>query len=174
MAELGLQLGLADEDDLEELAGVGFQIGEEADVLKGIEGHILGFIDDEDDLAALFDEFEQVLVELFEQFLTGPARFGDAEFAEDTLEQLGIGEARIEDEGGFDGLGFELGEELSTKGGFAATDFAGEHDEALAFADAVAQVFDGLLVTGGEIEEARVGGYVERAAVQPEEALIHG
>ena len=47
-----LKLGLSHKDDLKELLFVGFEIGEEADLLEDFEGEILGLVDDEDDVAA--------------------------------------------------------------------------------------------------------------------------
>lgn len=173
VTEFRFQFGLSDEEDLEEFAGIGFEVGEEADMFEGLERHILGFVDDEDNFAALADQEEEEFIELIEKILAGTGWFGNAQFAKDGLKELGIGEFWIEDECGGDGLGFQLGEQLAAEGGFAAADLTGKDDEALFFANAVTEVLHGFLVTGREVEEARIWGNVERAAGEPEEGFVH-
>ena len=57
--EASLELGLADQDDLEEFLGVGFEVGEEAELLHDFEGEVLGFVDDEDDVLAGVDAAQE-------------------------------------------------------------------------------------------------------------------
>ena len=59
-----LQLGLAHQDDLEQLLLVGLEVGEEAHLLEDLEGQVLGLVDDEDDVASARDPFQKHAVHL--------------------------------------------------------------------------------------------------------------
>jgi hypothetical protein len=56
--ELVLQLGLTHEDHLEEFFRRGLKVGKHPEVLQSLDGHVLGLIDDESNIAALFIFFE--------------------------------------------------------------------------------------------------------------------
>ena len=63
-AELLFELGLTGEDDLDELFGRGFEVGEQADLFEQLPGKVLGFVDDDD--AGLFaaEALDEPAVEL--------------------------------------------------------------------------------------------------------------
>jgi len=179
--EAGLELGLADEDDLQEFLGVGFEVGEEAELLHDFEGEVLGFVDDEDDVLAGVDAAQEGGVEAAGEVgvVEGEGAVGGgvgdfAEFAEDGGEEFAFGEAGVENEGGFDAGGVEFVEEGAAEGGFAAADFAGEDDEAGFLGEAVAEVGEGVVVGGAEVKETGVGGDVEGHHAETEELLVHG
>jgi len=89
-------------------------------------------------------------------------------------EEFALGEAGVEDEGGFGAGGIEFVEEGAAECGFAAADFAGEDDEAFFLAEAIAQVCQGILMRRAQIKKAGVWGDVKRHHVEPVKLLIHG
>ena len=48
------ELRLADEDDLDELLGVGLEVGDEADLLEDLGREVLGLVDEQDHVPVLF------------------------------------------------------------------------------------------------------------------------
>ena len=154
------KFGLAHEDDLQKLAVVGFEIGEEADLLEQLGSKILGFVDNEHGVALLFREGEEVFVEGGDGFEAVQATDLKTKFHGDGFDELVGTEGRVKDKGGFPVVA-ELFEEGATNRGFAGPDFTGELDEPLAFADPVKQVIKGFAVFGAVKEEAGVGGDVE-------------
>ena len=57
------QLRLAEQNDLEKLACVCFQVGKETNLLQQGRTKVLGFVDDQDGVAALVDFVEHELVD---------------------------------------------------------------------------------------------------------------
>ena len=64
--ELLPQLRLADQDDLEELALIGLEVREQADLLEELVFQVLGLVDDQDDVVPGGRLVEQVLVQELE------------------------------------------------------------------------------------------------------------
>src|SRR3954470_16392972 len=62
LVEAVAQLRLAEQDDLEQLAGVGLKVGKKTNLFQQGRAEVLGFIDDEDGVAALLDFVKQELV----------------------------------------------------------------------------------------------------------------
>src|SRR4051812_14748650 len=67
----------------------------------------------------------------------------------------------------------EFAQEPAAKGGLAAAYFADQHDKTLLLLHPEFQVGQGLLVSGTQIEEFRVGSDVEGHLLEPIEILIH-
>ncbi len=63
LVELLAQLRLSDENDLEELALIGLEVREQADLLEQLGFEILGLVDEQDDVVAGRRLVEQVLVQ---------------------------------------------------------------------------------------------------------------
>jgi hypothetical protein len=166
------ELRLAEQDDLEQFAIFGFEVGEESDLFEEFGGEVLGFVDDQDGVAAVEEEIDKELIESGEGFEAVHA-FGVETILEGdgTEELVGI-EDGIEDEGG--GVVFaEFLEDGAADGGFAAADLAGELNEALAFADTVDEVVEGFTVSGVVKKVARVGRQIERRFLQAVKVQIH-
>ena len=61
--ELVGELRLADQHDLDQLVGRGLEVGEHAEVLERLDRHVLRFVHDEDDVAALLVLLDEHLVQ---------------------------------------------------------------------------------------------------------------
>ena len=67
------ELGLADQDDLQQLLPGGFEIGQQANLLEDGRGQILRLVDDQDGAAALGVRLQQVMIERVGQCLDAAA-----------------------------------------------------------------------------------------------------
>ncbi len=155
------ELGLADEDDLEELFGGGFEIGEHAEFFEDFVGEVLGFINDDDDEAVLGKLVDEELVDAEEHGgLVGGVGDGDGEFVANEADELDGVEVGVADEGDL-GVVFEVAQEEVGDEGFAGADFAGEQDEAAALFDGIDQIGEGFIVARGFVKELGIGGVAE-------------
>ena len=102
VAKLFFQLRLAREDDLQELLGRSFKVGEKANLLEEIPGKILSFVDY--DHAGLFHTIalDQPSIELQQHAGFGSRGGDDAEIREDKLQEIEHVEPGIEDKRGRD------------------------------------------------------------------------
>ena len=171
--ELLLQLRLAHHYDLQKFLLVRLQIGEQPHLLEHLEGKVLRLVDDEHNFAALGDAVEQHLVHLGDEVVLAAREIMLAEFGEDGLEHLRLGDAGVENERGVVVLGVEFVQELATERGLAAAHLADKHDEALFLAHAILQVLQGLLMGGAQVEKLRVGSDMKRHLRKAVVALIH-
>ena len=172
------QLGLADEDDLQQLALVGLEVGEQAQLLEHVGREHLRLVDDEDVVLADGVGLEQEVVERVDVGLDRrrlAVGGGDrhVELVADRLQQLDHGELRIEDVGDVAALR-DLLEEAAADGRLAGADLAREQHEAAAAADAVEQVRQRLAVALAHVEVARIRRERERLLLQAEEPHVHG
>jgi hypothetical protein len=90
----------------------------------------------------------------------------------DRLQQLQLGEARVENQGRLGGR-IELAQQCLAQRGFSGADFPGDFDEAFALANAVEHVRQGFAMALGEVEETRIRGDRKRFFAQPEELKVH-
>src|SRR5207253_1881804 len=106
-AQQNLQIQLADQDDLEQLLFVGFEIRQNANLLEHRQREMLRFVDDEDRARLERNQREQKIVERVDELRLGDAREPSlfhllaghhAEVLQDSLEQILLGKKRIEDE----------------------------------------------------------------------------
>lgn len=161
------KLGLAHEDDLQELAFVSFEIGEKPDLFEEVVGHVLRFVDDENGVLVLVDEAEEEFVEEGGGFEAVEVEAADieAEFHGDGFDEAIAVEHGVEDEGGFP-LGPELFEHGAADGGLASANFAGELNESLALPDAVKQVIVGFAMLRTEEQEPWIRSNIKWWLVQ--------
>src|SRR5262249_49567018 len=143
VVELVAELGLADEDDLEELPLVGLEVREEADLLEEVELQVLGLVDHQHDVVALGELLQEEAVEHLQVGDAVGLRRLQAELVEDRLEELVAGQDRVQDEGGLH-LRPQLLQDGAADGGLPGAHLAGELDEALALADAEEDVVERL------------------------------
>ena len=61
--ERGIELGLAEEHDLQQLVAVRFEIRQEPDLLEGFVGHRVGFVDQHHHPAALAEQPDEMLLQ---------------------------------------------------------------------------------------------------------------
>ncbi len=182
--QLALQLRLADEEDLQQLVRARLQVGQHAQVLHGLDGHVLRLIDDQDDVVAplvLANEHRvQVVHQIRDLVLGGLLLLArglgqwDAELGVDVLQQGLEGQVGVENK---DGLHLVLHAALLQKGsehrGLAQPHLADHGHEPLAVLQPVDHGGKGLLVAGAQIEEARVRGDVEGLALETVVGEVH-
>ena len=173
------QLGLADQHDLQQLALVGLEIGQQAQLLEHAGRKVLRLVDDQHVVLPARVRIEQELVQRIEVVLgrgaAAAARgVGHMELVADRLQQLDRGELGVEDVGDVAMLG-NLLEQAATDGGLAGADFAGQHHEAAATAlHAVEQVRQRLAMALAHEQETGVRRDRERLVLQAEEGRVHG
>src|SRR5690606_3973978 len=155
LVELAVELGLTQQQDLDQLLAARLEIREQAHLLERVLRERLRLVDDQEDAPAPLLLLEQEPVELAHQVAAAQTFGGQTELGADRLQQLDGAAARIEEEGDLE-LALEPLEQRPTEGGLARADLAGHGDEALALLDAVEQVGQGFAVGRREIEEARV------------------
>ena len=166
------QFGLADEDDLEELLLLGFEVGEQPDLLEHARFEVLGFIDDQRDVVVGGQLAQQERVDRVVQILLGGLGGLQAKLVGDGPQHLGVGQGRIEDQRGFR-LGIERIQQGAAEGGFSRADLAGDGDEPFPFADAVQQHVEGDAMVAAQEEELRIRRHIERIFAQSVKFFIH-
>jgi len=170
--ELFLQLRLPREHDLEQLAGGRLQRGEDANLLEGLVGHLLGLVEHDHHRLAFRTRGEEVLVQGGHQLtLGGPAPL-EAEVVEDGSHQLHIGEVRVEDERALH-LAGQLAQQGPTQRGLPGPHVADEGDQALLAGDPVEEGGENLVMALRAEQEPRVGREDERRILEAEERLVH-
>ncbi len=117
------QLRLADQHDLQELAFMRLEVGQQAQLLQHIRGEVLRLVDDQYIALALRVSLQQVGVDrihiLFDRMA---GRRLDVKFLADGLQQLGHRQLRVEDVGHI-AAARDLLEEAAADGGLACADF---------------------------------------------------
>ena len=181
---MAAQFGLADQHDLQQLALVGFQVGQQAQLLQHIGRQVLRLVDDEHAALAGGVTLEQKGVERVDVVLDrGRVRGGsrrDVELLADRLQQLGDGELGVEDVGHM-AAGRNLLQEAAADGGLAGADVAGEQHKAAAgtacvmarAGHAIQQVRQRLPVALAHEQVARVGRDRKRVLRQAEMLRVH-
>ena len=139
------QLGLAHQHDLDELLGVRLQVGDEPDLLEHLRREVLGFVDQQDDVASRRARLQEEAVEgVHEALLRGAVR-RDVEVVEDRAQELVRGEGGVEHEGGV-GVRAELREEVAGECRLPGSHLPGDEDEPAALAPAELEVGERLRV----------------------------
>jgi hypothetical protein len=170
--ELVLELGLADQDDLEELARGRLEGGEDADLLEGLDAHLLRLVEYHHHRLALLPRGEEMLVQRGHELALGGTPPVDAEVVEDGADQLDVREVGVEDERALD-VGGQLAQERAAEGGLAGAHVADEGHEPLLAGDAVEETGQDLVVAFRPEEEAWVGRENEGRILEAEECLVH-
>ena len=124
-AELVGQVGLTEEDEGDEGSGVHLVVEQEAELVKEFGGQEVGFVDDEEDVAALAGQVVEGGAELWEEAHKAEGGLdleGEEDFAvEGGDAEVGIGEIDDGVEVAVEGLG-----KGADGGGLAGADIAGE------------------------------------------------
>ncbi len=167
------QLRLAHQDDLEELAGAGLQVGEQAELLQDLHAQVLGLVDEEQHLLSLGLLFHEKAVEGVDEILGVVGVRRDVELVVDGLEELHRVEPGVEDVGRLDILA-EVLQKDPAKGGLARAHLAGDLHEAVPLGDGVGEMGQGLLVAFAQEKIGRVRHQLEGPFLEAEEVFIHG
>ena len=176
------QLGLADQDDLQQLAVAGFEIRQEPQLFEHLGRQVLRLVDHEQVVLADRVGAQQELVERVDVVLDGRRHLrelraavlvGHVELIADRLQQLDDRQLRVEDVRDI-AAPRHLFEEAAADGGLAGADLAREQHEAAAPVHAVQQVGERLAVALAHEQVARIGRDRERLVLQAEELRVHG
>ena len=164
-----LELGLADQDDLEELLPRRLDIRQQTNLLQDRRTQVLGLVDDQDGPTTASVSVEQSMGQGVDQDLEapGPRWIGDPELVAHSREQLDRCEPGIEDHRDID-VRWQLLQKGAAHRGLSRTDFARQLHDATARADPVEQVGEGLAVSGAQIEVAWIRREGERPLGEPE------
>ena len=168
------ELGLPDQEDLEQLLFRGLEIGEQAHLLEHLVREPVRLVDDDHRAPTLCMVLEQEAVQCVDRAFQAAAalRARDAEVVADRRDELLHRKQRIENERRVH-LGRQPLEQCADHHGLARADLARQLHEAAALADAVEQMRERLLVAGREVEVARIRGEREGIFPKPEVARVH-
>ena len=168
------QLRLADQDNLQQLLAVGFQVGQQPDLLQYVVVQVLGLIDQQYRLAPQYMVHQQEMVQLVGQRLEGEvvAVVVDDQLVADRGEQFHRVQRRIEDDGDV-GIVGQLLQQAAVDGGLARAHFTGQENESAARTHAVEQMRQGIPVARAHKQIARIDRYGKRRFPEPEILVIH-
>jgi hypothetical protein len=143
--ELSIEFGLAEQQDLDELLATRLEVRKQSDLLEGVLGERLRFVDDQQDTSALSLPLDQKGVELGHQTTARESLRQKAELGTDRLQELEGCAAGIEEKGDL-GIAVEALEQSTAKRGLAGPDLPGHGDKSLSLLDSVEQMSEGLTV----------------------------
>ena len=169
-SSLAAQLGLADEQDLQDLLARRLEVGEQPDLLEGLRIEVLGLVEDQDRVLAGALALDQEVLER-EEPLGQRASPGLAMPRSSSMYSRSPVEAehRVGDERHRRRLVQPLEQRLEQRR-LARADLAGQQDEALALLDPVEELGERLLVRRRQVEEAGIRRRIERRLPQPKKA----
>src|SRR3984893_1084718 len=170
--ELLFELGLAHEQDLQELARGRLEVGEDADLLERLHAHLLRLVDDHEDRLALAARGEKVLRQCGEQLALAGAPALDAQVVENGPNELGVREVRVQHERALHAVR-ELAQEGPAERGLARAHITHEGHEPFLARDAVEEGGEDLVMALGPQEEARIRREDERWVLEAVERLVH-
>ncbi len=137
--QLRVQLGLAEQDDLDQLRSRGLEIRDQPHLLECLAREVLRLVDDQHHAPRLTASRQEELVELSQQRSAALAPAGQAELLVDGLKELAGVLARIEEEGHL-GLATEALEECSAERRLARAHLTRDDDEALPLLQTIEKV----------------------------------
>ena len=143
--EFVVELGLPEEQDLDQLRRRRLEIREQPNLLEGLGREVLRLVDDQNHSPIALLLVQQILVQLGAQLGAAEPRGQHAELDHDRAEQLVARQCRIEDEGDVR-VTAEALEQRAAQRRLAGADFTGDRNEAFALLYAVEQVRQRLAV----------------------------
>ena len=172
LVEALAQFRLAHQNNLQQLAFIGFEIGQQADLFQQIVRQILRLVNDQHRIPALRHLFEQKMIYLGNRFETVQSFYIQPEFHADRPDQL-IGVQRgIENQGGRK-IFPQLIKQRAAQGRFARANFARQLDKTFSLADAVEEMIESLAMFGAVKKKSRIGRDVKRRFGQAVIFQIH-
>ncbi|EWS63906.1 hypothetical protein Y695_02857 [Hydrogenophaga sp. T4] len=171
------QLRLTDQDDLQQLAGVGLQVGQQAQLFEHVGRQVLRFVDDEHGVLSCGVGGQQKSVERVDVVFGGGLTrtlvvHHHPELVTDRAQQLDDRELGVEDVSDPAVLGGLL-QKAAADGGLAGADLAGEQHKTATALNAVQQMGERLPVAFAHEEVTRVGRDGEGALLQAKEVGVH-
>ncbi len=171
--EQGVEFGLAEQHQLQQLVAAGLEVGEQADLFERGRRHGVGFVDEHHDAAAVAVAADEVVLHRAEQRAGTVAAQRQAELGGNGLQQRVRGKAGVGQVDGIDGVG-QAFEQHPAEHGLAGTDFAADLDDAFVVHDGVEQRVDGGAALGAGEEEVGERGEAEGGFAQAVVVEIHG
>src|SRR5258708_585915 len=166
--ELVAELRLPCENDAQGLLLGGLDARQQAYLFEHAVTQVLGFIDDQQNLAPIDMLFHQELIQRRQDF-----RLLHVEGRKTELHQDGLQERRRRQLGLVDlcddGIGLQFAQESLDQGGLAGADFTGYHDETVGKPDRRLHVRLGARVLLAQVQELRVRTQAERQFMEFEE-----
>ena len=169
------QLGLADQDDLEELLPRRLEVRQQPDLLEHLGAEVLRLVDDQHGPTPAPVRVEQGLGERVDEDLEArrAGGIGDPELVTHDREQLDRRQPGIEDHGDID-VGRQLLEQGAAHRGLPCANLPRQLHDAPATPDSVEQMGESLAVRVAQIEVAWIGREGERPLGEAEVRGIHG
>ena len=170
--EFLVELGLSGENDAQHLLLGGLDAGQHPDFLEHLQREILCFVDDQQHLAARRILLDEEAVERRDQLGLLHLERREAELHQHRLKEfdcVDLGLVDLRD----DHIRIELPQEAFDERGFARTDFACDHDEAICEPDGRLHVRLGARMGTGQVKELRVRAQPERQLAQFEVIEVH-
>ena len=168
------QLGLANQNDLQQLFAVGFQVGEQANLLQHVKVQMLGLVDQQYGFAAAIVVFQQIPMQAVGQCFEGVSVLViiDSQLIADSGKQLHRIECGVENNGDI-GVLRQLLKQAAVNRGLASAHLSRQQNKAAASADAIEQVRQSIPVTGTHKEIARIDRYRKGRFCKPEILVVH-
>ena len=170
--ELGLELRLAHQQDLQELGRRGLEVREQSDLFQRRGAQVLRFVEDQDGVLTGPLALDEEAVERHESLRPRLASLGDSQVLEDVLEDAVKRQRGIDYEGDR-----RLAVEPLTKGvkqrGLSRAHLAGQDDEAFPLLGAVEQLGQGLPVRRTHVKESGIRRRVEGLLRESVERQVH-
>ncbi len=166
------QLGLAHQDDRDQVAVVELEVSEEPDLLEGgLAGDEVGFVQDEEGGPALPLQGQEALVDLLQEIAGIEAGGGHPQLPRHRAQELAGGEAGVQHHPHLVALPHPV-HQGPREQGLARAHFAREQGQLHLF-HRVEELLQRLLVDLVEEEVAGVGGLAEGLLAQPVVGLVH-
>ena len=121
MRQQVVQLGLADENDLNEFLRIRLEVGDEPYLLQDVPRQVLRFIDHEHDILSAAPRVQEECVKSVDELFVAVAVRSDAEIPVYRTQKLGRAERRVQNERA-DRVLVEPIEEIAAQSGLARAD----------------------------------------------------
>ena len=168
-----VQLGLAEEHDLQQFRAAGFEVGEQPDLLQRFLRHGVGFVDQHHHAPVLAVEFDQVILQDAQQQRLAFVADFYFQLVGDGVEDFLARERGVGQQYGVDVPGQPL-HQHPAQHGLAAAHLARHFDDALVVSDGVEQRLQRRAAVGAAEEKVGVRGDAKGRFVQAEVIEIHG
>ena len=168
------QFGLAENDNLQQFALMGFQIGQQAQLFQYRCRQILCLVDNKYGFFIITVAFNQELVNQVGIGFYAVAGFGvrDFQFVADGFQQFDFADLGVEQQGDVGLLGY-LFQQAAADGGLAGADFAGQQYAAAITVQAVNQMRQRLAMLRRHVQITRIGGDGKRRLPESKIVVIH-
>ena len=164
MRDEALELGLAEQEALEQRLLVVLQVGQHAQFLERRERHVLHFVDDQQNVLVLLMAFDQEGFERAQQRRLVEPLERKAEGRCDHAQRIVRLELRRHDGRGDEVVAVDAVQQMTDERRLAGADFAGDHDKAVSLGQPVGQIRHRLLMAPASEEEPVVGAELKWTA----------